>query len=194
MMNFQAELFDLTNYTHIGYDDRVSGIASENNDQVGGSLSYKPQSTGPSLEEIKKYTPEELYKNYKLYYDLKHQEYEHALSAMGRMEPKNRDIPADIYNNIIDILRRQYYITAKPEANPHQYCLRRSWKGDIPFTSVVETIRQYGYVEWFWKKPYMMLNVGEFKYWTMGYDKDITILINRTLIKPCTKEDLKRRR
>jgi len=146
----------------------------------------------PSKKEVEKYSPEYLYEKYRMFYDLKHTEYERELAAMGRMKQENRDIPAALLEVVKNALRVQRYITAKAESNPHQYCLRNSWNADTTFTKVAEIIREYGYVEWFWKKPYMMLNVGQFKFWTMGWPLEVTMLINRTLIRPCTRADLLR--
>jgi hypothetical protein len=146
----------------------------------------------PSVEEIRSYHPEYLYEKYRAFYDRKHTEYEHEIAAMGRMKQENRNIPVELLNLAREALEIQWYTTAKPESNPHQYCLRKSWRGNTAFVRVAEIIREYGYVEWFWKKPYMMLNVGEFKYWTMGWPLDVTVLINRTGIVPCTRADLLR--
>jgi len=146
----------------------------------------------PTADEIVDLSPEVLYEKYRAFYDGKHKEYERELAAMGKMAQENRDIPAATLDMVREALRLQWYTTAKAEANPHQYCLRRSWNGNTSFAIVAQAIRDYGYVEWFWKKPYMMLNVGEFKYWTMGWPLDVTVLINRTLIRPCTRADLLR--
>jgi hypothetical protein len=160
---------------------------------VQGDLFEPPKSTKipePTANEIMESDPEYLYEKYRKFYDYKHKEYERELAAMGVMKQENRTIPADILALVKDALRLQRYITAKAEANPHQYCLRKSWEGYTLFTEVAQIIRDCGYVEWFWKKPYMMLNVGDFKYWTMGWPLDVTVLINRTLINPCTRTDL----
>lgn len=148
--------------------------------------------SGPTDKEIEEYSPEYLYEKYRLFYDGKHKEYERQLTAMGKMKQENRDIPGTLLNLAMEALETQWYITARTEANPHQYCLRKSWRGNTSFIRVAEIIREYGYVEWFWKKPYMMLNMGEFKYWTMGWPLDVTVLINRTKIIPCTRADLLR--
>lgn len=72
--------------------------------------------------------------------------------------------------------------------NPHWYTLRRAWLKDEDFTWMVRAIRQYGYTEYFGGRPYTLLNVGGFKYWTMGdpinpdpnfNQRFNTILINR---------------
>jgi hypothetical protein len=149
---------------------------------------------GPAADEIRAYSPEYLYEKHRIFYDRKHTEYEHELAAMGRMKQENRNIPVELFSMTEKALKTQLYITAGTEANPHQYCLRKSWRGNTSFVSVAETIRKYGYVEWFWRKPYMMLNVGEFKYWTMGWPLEVTVLINRTKIVPCTRADLLRYR
>jgi hypothetical protein len=148
----------------------------------------------PADEELACKSPEYLYEKYKWYYDNKHKEYERELAAMGKMAQENRTIPDDVFARVENALSLQYYITAKPDANPHQYCLRRNWRGNTSFIEAAKIIRDYGYVEWFWRKPYMMLNVGEFKYWSMGWPLDVTMLINRTMIKPCSRADLLRLR
>jgi hypothetical protein len=146
----------------------------------------------PTAEIIKKSGPEYLYERYRPYYDEKHREYEKELAAMGKMRQENRAIPDHLFALAEEALLLQWYTTAKAEANPHQYCLRKAWSGDTSFDKVAQIIRDYGYVEWFWKKPYMMLNVGDFKYWSMGWPIEVTILINRTMISPCTRGDLLR--
>jgi hypothetical protein len=147
---------------------------------------------GPSADEVRTHSPEDLYEKYRTFYDCKHKEYEHKLAAMKKMKRENKDIPTELLSKVKEAFGLQWYITAKPEANPHQYCLRKSWRGNISFVRVAEIIREYGYVEWFWKKPYMMLNAGAFKYWTMGWPLEVTMLINRTKIAPCTRADLLR--
>jgi len=146
----------------------------------------------PSLEEIRYKSPEYLYDKYQKYYDDRHKEYERELDAMGRMKQENRIIPPDIYHRVEEALEIQHYITAQTEINPHQYCLRKQWKGNTSFAEVNRIMRNYGYVEWFWRKPYMMLNIGKFKYWTMGWPLDVTVLINRTFIGSCMRADLLR--
>jgi len=144
----------------------------------------------PSLFESKNKSPEYLWGKYQKYYEETHREYERKLAGMGRMKQENRIILPDLYRNVEEALKMQYYITAKADENPHQYCLRKQWKGEASFAEICEIIRNYGYVEWFWEKPYMMFNIDEFKYWSMGFDIEVTMLINRTMIKPCTKQDL----
>jgi len=134
--------------------------------------------------------PDTLYKNNKDFYDKKQLEYQSELKEMGNMLPVNREMPKDIAEKIEKALLSQSYIIAKTmPKNPHQYCLRKNWVGEITFEETVNTMRNYGYVEWFWGKPYMLYNIGDFKYWTMGYPTEVTILINRTTIEKCTYEE-----
>jgi hypothetical protein len=144
----------------------------------------------PTEEELKSYTPEHLYEVYKVFYDYQHEKYEQELAVMEEMLPENRDISSELFKTVKQALEIQEYRTAKSERNPHQYCLREFWKGDASFIQIAEIIRMYGYVEWFWKKPYMMLNIGEYQYWSMGWPLEVTVLINRAKILPCTKADL----
>ena len=146
----------------------------------------------PKPEDMANLSKDILYEKYKPYYDTKQKEYNQDLALMGKMKPVNRAIPAETIEIIQKALNMQRYITAKAEANPHQYCLRNNWQGDVSFDNVAQIVRDYGYVEWFWGKPYMILNLGEFKYWTMGFPLEVTILINRTKINSCTREELLR--
>jgi len=134
--------------------------------------------------------PDELYNNNKAFYDQKQNEYLEELKAMGDMFPENRDTPKEITEMVEKALLSQKYITAKTmPKNPHQYCLRKNWTGELPFEEVVNALRKYGYVEWFWGKPYMLYNIGDFKYWTMGFPIEVTILINRTTIEKYSYEE-----
>ncbi len=65
-----------------------------------------------------------------------------------------------------------------PDA-PHWYTLRKTWENDEEFVACVQFIRDHGNVEYFWGKPYTKLEHGGYKYWSMGYPLDVTILINR---------------
>lgn len=66
--------------------------------------------------------------------------------------------------------------------NPHHYTLRKEWDS-AEFSWTVTTMRQFGYKEVFKGSKYGMFNVNGFKYWTMGWPVEETILINR---KPIT--------
>ena len=71
--------------------------------------------------------------------------------------------------------------------NPHYYTLRKDWN-DKDFVLAVKIIRNYGYDDWFRGRKYISLNIGNWKYWTMGDPinldgKPHTILINRAELK-----------
>ena len=65
---------------------------------------------------------------------------------------------------------------------PHFYTLRRTWRDEKEFESIVEYIREHGVKEKFEGKEYIYLHLGDFKYWTMGEAAKDTILINRAKI------------
>jgi hypothetical protein len=123
---------------------------------------------------------------------------EAVAKEMARRGPQTP--PAEELARVQQLLESHTWVFARTMAdNPHWYTLRRAWEplpllGEPPqedFVWVVRFIRQYGYIERYpdpvkgW--PYVMCNIGNFKYWTMGarcepgpYNpaRD-TILINR---------------
>ncbi len=86
---------------------------------------------------------------------------------------------------ILDFIENSRWKFAKSMPQmPHWYTLR-DHAGDVPaFERFVMHIRHHGYKERFGKATYSYLNVGEWKYWTMGSPLDQTILINRAKIVP----------
>ena len=58
------------------------------------------------------------------------------------------------------------------------------WRRDVPFEDVVQFIRDHGYREVFEPtgKEMTYLDIGGWKYWTMGAPLPETILINRERI------------
>jgi hypothetical protein len=150
---------------------------------------------GPSESEILSCTDQNkdrdnLWTQYRSFYEDKRKQYEESLRELGTMDQHNREIPFDLAEKIKSALLKQEYVVAKTMPNnPHQYCLRKKWIGDITFTETVNTMREYGYVEWFYNRQFMVYNVGELKYWTMGYPIEVTTLINRTTIEKYTFED-----
>lgn len=66
--------------------------------------------------------------------------------------------------------------------DPHWYIVRERYADDPTFTAFVRTIRQNGYPERFKGRIYTMLDVGEFKYWTMFASPEGTTIINRCYI------------
>jgi hypothetical protein len=67
------------------------------------------------------------------------------------------------------------WVFAKTRAayNPHEYTVRASWENDMDYIGVVQYIRQWGVEERFMDpvtgRPYLVLYLGEWKYWNMGY-------------------------
>lgn len=78
--------------------------------------------------------------------------------------------------------------------NPHEYTLRQTWENDEDFQRCVLLIRAHGYREKFGNTWYVLMRVGDYKYWTMGCPLfarglpwqetkgSVTILINRKAI------------
>ncbi len=72
---------------------------------------------------------------------------------------------------------------------PHEYAVRRKNPHlEDEFVYFVKFIREHGYEEMFWSKPYTCYNVGEWKYWTMGDPVDETEIINRAAVKNSSEE------
>ena len=61
---------------------------------------------------------------------------------------------------------------------PHEYTVRGETPDD-EFEAFVEYIRQHGYQAPFGKSVYTYLNLGQWKYWTMGASTKETTIINR---------------
>jgi len=124
---------------------------------------------------------------YRWYYEARRREHE---SAIANRPPRKAAVPADIHEKIATALEMQDYKTAKSEDGPHQYCLLKNWRGTTSLYDVVNLINEYGRVTWAWNRPYMTYFIGEFKYWTLGYPIEVETLINRTLDRNCTREEL----
>ena len=65
--------------------------------------------------------------------------------------------------------------------NPHEYSLRYKSSDGEAFTRAAEHIRNNGRITRFWKREYIVLNVGARRYWTMGEPDNETPLINRAV-------------
>ena len=85
------------------------------------------------------------------------------------------------------------FAVRSPKA-PHWYTLRKTWRDSQEwrrrdslsdpaeqelFIQCVQFIREHGQREVFWGAPYIKLLCDGFKYWSMGWPLDVTILINR---------------
>jgi len=84
-------------------------------------------------------------------------------------------------DEIVAILNDHQWKFAKTAkySNPHWYTLRETWNDDPLFDKIVQAIRDNAKTEYFWRKPYEVLNFEGWKYWSMGAPIDETILINR---------------
>ena len=74
----------------------------------------------------------------------------------------------------------KYYRFAKSMPKiPHSYSRRSEWENDNKFNEAVLYIRKHGKKEKFYNKEFIYLYIDNYKYWTMGYSVEKTILINR---------------
>jgi len=138
----------------------------------------------PTEEIIKNCDRDLLWEKYRNFYEIERKEYEKIMKPFADLEQKNKHMPLEIEEKITKALLIQEYKIAKTlPHNPHQYCLRNKWFGDTSFDEIVELMREYGYIEKFYTRYYPMFNIGEYKYWTMGYPLEVTTLINCTTIE-----------
>lgn len=95
---------------------------------------------------------------------------------------KNKPTPPEDEQFVREYIEAVYWKTAKSYSKtaPHQYTIRE-WEPerDHEFVRFAEIIRKYGYPERFYRKIHWYFQVGEYKYWTMGFPLDETIVINR---------------
>jgi hypothetical protein len=68
------------------------------------------------------------------------------------------------------------------EKFPHAYTLSKDWNRD-EFDEVVQFIRDYGEVGYFFKAQYLYYRFNGYEYWTMGAAIEKTILINKAKVK-----------
>lgn len=92
----------------------------------------------------------------------------------------------DQWRDYIDAVRWQ---TSKDGS--HQYTVRK-WSPELDqtFVDFARFIRENGYIGVFMKRQYIYLDLDGFKYWTMGYPLDVTIIINRAWLKDADIESL----
>ena len=74
------------------------------------------------------------------------------------------------------------YAKTMPQC-PHEYVVRKNVADDNVFCRFVMTIRRFGCDEKFYSKTHRYLDLGPFKYWTMGDWLPTTIIINRARIE-----------
>ncbi len=72
---------------------------------------------------------------------------------------------------------------------PHEYAVRKKNPHlEDEFVYFVKFIREHGYEEIFWGKPYTRYDVGKWKDWTMGNPIEETTIINRAELKSSCEE------
>ena len=66
---------------------------------------------------------------------------------------------------------------------PHFYVVRDTWKGALSFTATVQFIYDNGVpMRWGKKPPKPYLDIGEWRYFAMGWPPNETTVINREKI------------
>ena len=74
--------------------------------------------------------------------------------------------------------------------NPHSYTMKNQWKHPEQFEAIVGFIREKGELMYFWKKPYIILTMNGYRYWSMGDPVKETILLNRAVHRYGSAYDL----
>ena len=103
----------------------------------------------------------------------------------------NRPMPYGEFARIAAALLSQEWIFAKtmPE-NPHHYALRKNFRDDALFDSIVAAMRENSYSGKWGGRRYQYFNVNEHYYWTMGAPVPETILINRKVRGPTSYDEI----
>jgi hypothetical protein len=81
------------------------------------------------------------------------------------------------------LLASEYKFARTMPTAPHWYTLRDKWTQPIDFETVVQFIRDNGERERYGRTYYTKLQIGSYKYWTMGAPLKATILINRAKVE-----------
>ena len=88
-----------------------------------------------------------------------------------------------MYNIHTLIESHRWKVASSMPTIPHEYTLKEWWEDKVAFEWFVMTIRNSGYQARFWRKVFIYLHVGPYKYWTMGAPLEETILVNRAIIQ-----------
>lgn len=95
------------------------------------------------------------------------------------------------HQRAIELLEAHPFRNAKTAVkNPHAYTLRDEWRHKDQFEAVVKFIREKGELIHFWKKPYIILTMNGYRYWSMGSPVPQTLLINRAVHRYGSPYDL----
>ena len=85
--------------------------------------------------------------------------------------------------DIEQLLDSHYWTFAKTmPKTPHWYIVKEKSVDKGLFIEIVRFIRQNGYQEKFFDSSYTYINIGKFKYWTMGNLPEETTIINRAIL------------
>lgn len=115
--------------------------------------------------------------------------YEKKLSYGKLILHKSCDTDCEEYELFLPIMRnfiqskKWVFARSMPQC-PHEYVCKSDLRvqEDIDlFVNVVKFIQKYGYDKMWYKNKTRYINVGMFKYWTMGWHWTETIIINRAL-------------
>jgi hypothetical protein len=87
------------------------------------------------------------------------------------------------YGFLVETINSQKWIVAQARPkNPHAYCLKKNFENEVDFERFVLLIRKYGYkIKWRDRQTYTCLDIDGYRYWTMGFPLNETILINRAV-------------
>ena len=108
----------------------------------------------------------------------------------GKLSDEKREIAQAYFQLYIDAVDWRFAKTMSD--HPHEYTVR--WNRpdlDEEFYVFATFIRDHGYTEYFYKKPFVFFNIGEYKFWTYGDpihkkgvvpDKKNTFILNRAKI------------
>lgn len=95
-----------------------------------------------------------------------------------------------------DFIARHTWTYAKTMPScPHNYIVRSKVDSDKSFVGLLNLIRSHGYDEQWYHHNHRYLDIGDYKYWTMGYTEDVTVIINRAKLnwvnKPIRRNKVK---
>ena len=94
-------------------------------------------------------------------------------------------------DELINFINTETWTYAKTMPKwPHEYIVRKNVDEKM-FLSLVNFIRENGYIGHFYSKEITYYDHNEHTYWTMGEPLDVTIIINRALKENCYESRLK---
>lgn len=83
-------------------------------------------------------------------------------------------------SEVIMTLWKTRFTFAKTMSNiPHEWTCKHDWYNKDRFEDIVMFIRENGVKEKFYNKEYIYFYSNGYKYWTLGYPLEKTIIINR---------------